>query len=568
VARLVKELWGDCDGKAVAGHALGKGKVICGPTPEQVLAGSGVPQDFVARGTSDGPVLGYTHRSLAGAEVYFVSNKTMQPQDALCAFRVKNLRPELWWPDTGRIEPMTVYDCDETVRFQLRLGPAGSVFVLFRKGNAVDPDRVTSVSRDDAPLLDTHWPAPEPVQTLADVTNNFTFAVWVKPYVGTSLPKEAVFGDSGYFSFRNDALYPVLGHFLYHRPDQAGAGLSIGTNGVWVTECTADYWGAPLVLATPLTDWTHLTVVYRDARPSLYLNGRFAREGLQSDFEVHCSVGVPQQRGSPPFAGELGEFYHAHRALSETEVAELARTMPRPKSIEATPPVEFARSTNGRLQMEVRQPGRYVVQTAAGRRWRAEVTEMPEVLELKGPWQISFPPNWGAPEHALLDRLISWSEHPDPGIKYFSGTGTYTITFSAPAELLSEHQRLFLDLGKVAIMARVKLNGKELGTLWKPPFRLEITGALKPSVNLLQVEVVNLWINRMIGDEQLPEDSERYAKGSLKNWPAWVNEGKPSPTGRYTFTSYRLWTKDSPLQDSGLLGPVRIVPSKAVVDWR
>ncbi|MBN2579089.1 MAG: hypothetical protein JXB10_08870, partial [Pirellulales bacterium] len=74
------------------------------------------------------------------------------------------------------------------------------------------------------------------------------------------------------------------------------------------------------------------------------------------------------------------------------------------------------------------------------------------------------------------------------------------------------------------------------------------------------VKVVNLWINRMIGDEFLPEDSDRNPDGTLKSWPKWVLEGKSSPTGRYTFTTWRLWHKDDPLQPSGLLGPVRIVP--------
>jgi hypothetical protein len=87
---------------------------------------------------------------------------------------------------------------------------------------------------------------------------------------------------------------------------------------------------------------------------------------------------------------------------------------------------------------------------------------------------------------------------------------------------------------------------------------VEVTGALKPSGNVLEVEVVNLWINRQIGDEQLPEDSDRNPNGTLKQWPQWLEEGKPSPTGRYTFTSWRLWHKDSPLAESGLLGPVKL----------
>jgi hypothetical protein len=107
-------------------------------------------------------------------------------------------------------------------------------------------------------------------------------------------------------------------------------------------------------------------------------------------------------------------------------------------------------------------------------------------------------------------------------------------------------------------MAQVKLNGKDLGILWKPPFRVDITEAAKPGENALEVKVVNLWVNRLIGDEQLPEDSPRNPNGTLKEWPQWLNEGKPSPTGRFTFTTWRLWNKSAPLQPSGLIGPVRL----------
>jgi len=110
----------------------------------------------------------------------------------------------------------------------------------------------------------------------------------------------------------------------------------------------------------------------------------------------------------------------------------------------------------------------------------------------------------------------------------------------------------------------VKLNGQDLGILWKPPFRLDVTDVLKPGDNQLEVKVVNLWINRMIGDEQLSEDSQRNGDGTLKAWPQWVREGKPSPTGRFTFTSWRLWKKDSPLVESGLLGPVTLQQIKVV----
>jgi hypothetical protein len=110
----------------------------------------------------------------------------------------------------------------------------------------------------------------------------------------------------------------------------------------------------------------------------------------------------------------------------------------------------------------------------------------------------------------------------------------------------------------VAVMAEVKLNGKNLGTLWKPPFVVDITDVAKTGANKLEVRVVNLWPNRLIGDEQLPEDSERNPDGTLKQWPAWLEQGKPSPTGRHTFAMWRLWKRTDALLESGLLGPVKL----------
>jgi hypothetical protein len=111
----------------------------------------------------------------------------------------------------------------------------------------------------------------------------------------------------------------------------------------------------------------------------------------------------------------------------------------------------------------------------------------------------------------------------------------------------------------------VKLNGQDMGLLWKAPFRLDATSALRSGANLLEVRVTNLWVNRLIGDEQLPEDSQRNPDGQLQSWPKWLLEGKPSPTGRHTFATYRVWKKDSPLQESGLLGPLNWYGTQRIV---
>jgi len=196
----------------------------------------------------------------------------------------------------------------------------------------------------------------------------------------------------------------------------------------------------------------------------------------------------------------------------------------------------------GRLEIVASQPGRYELKTASGQRRHAEVSTVPAPLEIAGAWNVSFPPKWGAPERINLNYLGSLSKSTNAGVKYFSGTATYTKAFDWTPAAQTKNQKLerWLDLGDVQVMAQVKLNGHDLGTLWKPPFRVDITAALKPGRNLLEVRVANLWPNRMIGDLALPEAE------------------------RFTWSSHQPFTKDSPLPQSGLLGPVTINTAEVI----
>ena len=181
--------------------------------------------------------------------------------------------------------------------------------------------------------------------------------------------------------------------------------------------------------------------------------------------------------------------------------------------------------------------------------------------EVTGAWRVSFDPRWGGPkEPVTFSKLLDWSKHPDSAIHYYSGTAVYRQTIElSKAEASTARNRLLLDLGNVEVMARVKVNANDCGIAWKPPYRLDITDAVRPGKNELEIDVVNLWINRMIGDEQLPMDSEWKDEFTLLKWPDWFLAGKPSPTGRLTFTTARHYTKDTPLVPSGLLGPVRLM---------
>jgi hypothetical protein len=156
---------------------------------------------------------------------------------------------------------------------------------------------------------------------------------------------------------------------------------------------------------------------------------------------------------------------------------------------------------------------------------------------IAGDWTVQFAEGLGAPEEILLPSLSSWSKHPNPGVRYFSGTGTYRKTVTAPRAWFKPGQRLWLDLGEVKNLAEVKVNGKPLGIAWKAPFRVDVTDALKPGVNKLQIDVTNLWVNRLIGDQQ------------------------PGAT-KYAFATEKPYSKESPLLSSGLLGPVSLIGTR------
>lgn len=157
------------------------------------------------------------------------------------------------------------------------------------------------------------------------------------------------------------------------------------------------------------------------------------------------------------------------------------------------------------------------------------------VQEITGPWQVTFGTKWSAPEQVTFGTLEDWTKRPETGIKFYSGMATYRKTFDLPnSKRETKNTKLFLDLGEVKNMARVKLNGRDLGVVWCAPWRVEVTDALKPDANALEITVANLWINRLIGDAALP------------------------PEKRRTWTSTNPYKPETALVESGLLGPVTI----------
>ncbi len=212
------------------------------------------------------------------------------------------------------------------------------------------------------------------------------------------------------------------------------------------------------------------------------------------------------------------------------------------------PSIEVLPGGRDHLELLAWEEGTSVVETDRGGKVDVDIECVPAAREITGPWEVRFPEGWGAPASKVFPKLISWTEHFEEGIKHFSGIATYHKEFALPAELLEGNEKVFLDLGGVRFVADVHLNGQHLGVLWKPPFRLDITETAVPGQNRLQIEIANVWSNRLTGDARLPK-SKRFCRTNMQNALTWS-----SP-----------W-RETPLLESGLLGPVRLlVASKRII---
>jgi hypothetical protein len=167
---------------------------------------------------------------------------------------------------------------------------------------------------------------------------------------------------------------------------------------------------------------------------------------------------------------------------------------------------------------------------------------------------VEFDTAWGGPGKVKFDNLTDWTMRPEEGIRYYSGIAVYSTDFTLPESLpFTDKSEFYLNLGRLKNLARVKLNGKDLGIVWTAPWEVRITDELKKRSNHLEIEVANLWINRLIGDEKEPWDGVANGK-----WPEWLINGTPRTSHRYTFTTHRFYKLNDPLVESGLMGPITI----------
>jgi hypothetical protein len=249
-----------------------------------------------------------------------------------------------------------------------------------------------------------------------------------------------------------------------------------------------------------------------------------------------------------------------HRRVDETDIYFMANTTDSPQDIDvrfrvsgkeaelwypdtgAVKPAGY-KIENGLttipLHLAQRESVFVVFRKAASSESRVIPNQKSIILEkVAGPWDINFPPKLGAPEKIQLNKLESWTENSNQGLKYFSGTATYNKTVLAPQSWFRPGEKIMLNLGIVKDVAEVWVNGKALGTLWKEPYQVDVTDTLKSGTNQLEIKVTNEWTNRLIGDRSASAEKKVLTAGH----PMMLGFGRPPP-----------------LVESGLIGPVMLV---------
>ncbi len=481
VRRLAVELWGGAEERRSGDRQVGLGTVIQGTPLHEVL--SRWRPDFTWVKGDARTRLGFVHRRDAAGDIYFVVNHNERQESVEGVFRVEGCEPKKWDPATGEITPLGWQVAPGgCTRVGLQLSAGGTCFVVFRRDPGLPTPReilhreVVRVSDEGADVA--HGDAPNG-------------PAWVSS--GEREPAEE------FIVYDLARVVSLQGLEVWNYQDQVRGLLTRGV---------------------------------RDVAVSASLDGL-----------DYAPIGSFPLRRAP----DIGERGHQERLSFEPTEARFVR-------------LEVASNYSDDWSGHTRYVGLNRVAFLDGEGLPLSGVRLHQVssgtahhpstdllrarpdagVTLDGPWTLRFPKSGGGPGEVRWDTLRSWTTSDVEGIRHFSGVAEYTTRFSAPDEVPAAGRQIQLDLGRLAGVARVFLNGQDLGVVWKPPYAVDVTESLAAGVNDLRCEVANTWHNRLVGD------------------------AARAPADRITLTNIRApFQEGTPLLEAGILGPVRLTVSSA-----
>lgn len=510
-------------------------------------------------GGASGGDLNFIHRIKDDTDIYFIANPRKESRREVCHFRVTGKYPQIWNSETGEIRDIAVWkEENASATIPLSFESEESLFVVFKNDESIRQPYLTEAKVNLQPIM-------------------------LQPLLGLEILK------AEYGVFLPDGLADVTEALKRH--------IQNNRLDVWV--------GNELSSGDPASGSV------KELRVECEVNGEHhllkGAENTQLIFEQENEfkiirgvygkfpedvAGVPQKQPIYDVAKKLLSKVAENQLIiqvddnlidesvahsSEKKELRLIYMAEGEKHNEVIPQnrkINFALSIpTSRIVLEKGKTiwvtpyaGSVEYETSLGKRQLVKVGATPKPIELTGAWNINFPLKQDVSKDMIFKELTSWTSSSIDEVRHFSGTATYRKTFSIPSKLIGKDYSLELDLGSVRVIAEVIVNGKNLGILWKTPFRVNLDGVAKAGKNEIEVRITNLWANRLIGDDRLPEDFE-WGEWTLKSWPTWLTKGEKRNSERTTFTTWKHWTKDSSLQPSGLLGPVLIRPYvKKVID--
>ena len=494
--RLNKQLFG---GKEKAIIKIGKGKVYANYSLKEAAEAMGMKPAFFAYskiGKVNPRSLLHVKRIHKNGDVwYWVLNNKDTEVRVNAYFDVVGKSAEIWCPESGkRYTPAAVSEKDGYTSLPLTLPEHTNAFVVFKnvKNNANvvkytinGKERFPNISKDLA------------VSDMDSISNDFTIGLNVSPKAKLDNYKEKA---SGIINFSNEVnALNAEGKHMHLGNAHTGIGIIAGTNGVAVIEHGAGYRSAVLTHYTPIAEDTNIAVVYKDKVPTLYINGKVVKTGLKSPRTPHPS----NKLGG--FSGIVKDLKIRSESLDASEIMafqqESSKTMRQIANVEP----KLMLDSNGKIVAEFFVAGKLNATLADGTEVALESKGI-KPIKILPPYKVKFDEKLGGVKSTKFTRLISWTEHSDPRISNYSGIATYTMYVDVPAENFGKNIKAYLDFEKITDVGKVWINGKLAGSMWKPPYRLEVTELLKVGKNKIEVKVGNTWANRALYDATLPPE--------------------------------------------------------------
>ncbi|MBQ7179770.1 MAG: hypothetical protein IJR87_00595 [Bacteroidaceae bacterium] len=542
---LADELWGKTDDDAA--KALIKRSRFA-----EALQATGLKPDFTDSGQPNR--LRYIHRRTPSAEIYFISNQQKSYRRELCTFRVEGMVPELWNPQKGTIEPIAVWNETEGgTQVTLDFSPEQAYFVVFRERNSTDRQFTSFIEEmpdyDKRPVVGLSITKAEygqlPMKGVKDITDILIDKIHdgrLNVVADNSLAQN----DPAYGTVKELRVEYTTGnqpHSITVREShrvilpQPGESGELSIQGAFYGRIGQGFIPVRVPAPVDVTDQIKARIqkgeyTFRAGEITADLPNRQEILGEPKLHLIYTIGGVPFDNLYGP---DMTVDFKSHNREKPTIMTE-----------------------GTKFYWVTSDPGHITLTDKKGQTHEATVTEVPEAMTIEGNWDVHFNQKWGREWDTTLPELISWSTSDNEDVKYFSGTAIYTKTFNLPNTLTKKDLMLKLDLGQVYVMAEVILNGKNLGILWNAPYDVDITKVARTGENQLEVRVTNQWVNRLIGDDRLPEDFKQNG-ASYEEWPEWMQHPEqPRESGRTTFVAYKHWNSRGTLLPAGLVGPVTV----------